>query len=42
MREKNCGHIVTIASMAGLTGAARLVDYCASKFAAVGFMESLR
>nr|CAH0113315.1 unnamed protein product [Daphnia galeata] len=36
------GHIVTIASLAGLSGCHRLVDYCASKFAAVGFDESLR
>ncbi len=36
------GHIVTIASLAGLSGCNRLVDYCASKFAAVGFDESLR
>jgi short-subunit dehydrogenase len=40
--EKNHGHIVTIASMAGLFGNAGLCDYCASKFAAVGFDESLR
>jgi short-subunit dehydrogenase len=36
------GHIVTIASLAGLSGCNRLVDYCASKFAAGGFDESLR
>ena len=36
------GHIVTVASLAGLTGSDRLVDYCSSKFAAVGFDESLR
>jgi len=36
------GHIVTVASAAGLAGTSRLVDYCASKFAAVGFDESLR
>ena len=36
------GHIVTIASAAGLGGTSRLTDYCASKFAAVGFDESLR
>jgi all-trans-retinol dehydrogenase (NAD+) len=36
------GHVVTIASAAGLGGTARLTDYCASKFAAVGFDESLR
>lgn len=35
------GHIVTIASAAGLFGGNKLADYCASKFAAVGFMESL-
>src|SRR5262249_39433723 len=42
MRERNSGHIVTIASAAGLVGTARLTDYCASKFAAVGFDEALR
>ncbi|XP_059486024.1 epidermal retinol dehydrogenase 2-like isoform X2 [Neocloeon triangulifer] len=36
------GHIVTIASLAGLVGVNKLVDYSASKFAAVGFDESLR
>jgi all-trans-retinol dehydrogenase (NAD+) len=36
------GHIVTVASAAGLAGTSRLVDYAASKFAAVGFDESLR
>jgi len=36
------GHIVTIASAGGIAGTARLVDYCASKFAAFGFDESLR
>lgn len=36
------GHIVTIASMAGTVGMTKLVDYCASKFAALGFDESLR
>ena len=39
---QDSGHIVTIASLAGLSGLNRLVDYCASKFAAVGFDESLR
>ncbi|MGP1577241.1 MAG: SDR family oxidoreductase [Treponema sp.] len=42
MIEKGTGHIVTIASAAGLIGVKKLVDYSASKFAAVGFMESLR
>lgn len=36
------GHIVTVASMAGHAGTNKLVDYCASKFGAVGFDESLR
>ncbi|KAF0300583.1 Epidermal retinol dehydrogenase 2 [Amphibalanus amphitrite] len=35
------GHVVNIASLAGLQGMGRLTDYCASKFAAVGFHESL-
>jgi all-trans-retinol dehydrogenase (NAD+) len=42
MLERDSGHIVTIASAAGLSGAARLTDYSASKHAAVGFDESLR
>jgi len=42
MIERNSGHIVTIASMAGHIGTAGLTDYCASKFGAVGFNESLR
>jgi len=35
------GHIVTVASVAGLMGTYRCTDYSASKFAAVGFHESL-
>ncbi|XP_032518707.2 estradiol 17-beta-dehydrogenase 11-like [Danaus plexippus] len=42
MIEDNDGHIVTIASMAGQVGVAKLVDYCASKSAACGFDEALR
>jgi all-trans-retinol dehydrogenase (NAD+) len=42
MIERGRGHVVTIASAAGLGGTSRLADYCASKFAAVGFDESLR
>ena len=65
MIQQDRGHIVTIASLAGIApikfvfivkhllyfyrfhclghnGSNRLVDYCASKFAAVGFDESLR
>ncbi|GMR38326.1 hypothetical protein PMAYCL1PPCAC_08521, partial [Pristionchus mayeri] len=41
MIERNNGHIVTIASMAGKGGTAGLVDYCASKHGAVGFHESI-
>jgi all-trans-retinol dehydrogenase (NAD+) len=39
---KSAGHLVTISSAAGHTGAPNLVDYCASKFAAIGFTEALR
>jgi all-trans-retinol dehydrogenase (NAD+) len=42
MIENNHGHIVTIASSAGLLGVPGLADYCASKHAAVGFDESIR
>jgi all-trans-retinol dehydrogenase (NAD+) len=42
MIARGRGHVVTIASAAGLAGTSRLTDYCASKFAAVGFDESLR
>jgi len=35
------GHIVTMASCAGLFGAPRLTHYCASKFGAVGFHEAV-
>ncbi|XP_035226480.1 short-chain dehydrogenase/reductase family 16C member 6-like [Stegodyphus dumicola] len=41
MIKKNHGHLVSIASLAGLGGMPQLTDYCASKFAAVGLMESL-
>jgi all-trans-retinol dehydrogenase (NAD+) len=42
MIERDRGHVVTLASAAGLVGVARQTDYSASKHAAVGFMESLR
>jgi len=42
MAKRNRGHIVTIASAAGLSGTCGLVDYCASKFGAVGLNEALR
>ncbi|KAI8776589.1 short-chain dehydrogenase/reductase family 16C member 6, partial [Biomphalaria glabrata] len=41
MIKQNSGHLVTIASSAGLMGVAGMADYCASKFAAIGFQESL-
>ncbi|MEO5314769.1 SDR family oxidoreductase [Pseudarthrobacter sp. CC12] len=42
MVERRRGTVVTVASAAGLVGVARQTDYSASKFAAVGFNESLR
>ncbi|XP_072219614.1 short chain dehydrogenase/reductase family 16C, member 5a [Leuresthes tenuis] len=41
MIANNHGHLVSIASSAGLVGVNGLADYCASKFAAVGFAESV-
>ncbi|XP_066430492.1 17-beta-hydroxysteroid dehydrogenase 13-like [Eleutherodactylus coqui] len=41
MMKKNHGHIVTIASLAGSIGVPFLVDYCSTKFAAVGFHKAL-
>lgn len=41
MLENNHGSVVTIASAAGLNGVPGLVDYCASKFGAVGTGEAL-
>jgi all-trans-retinol dehydrogenase (NAD+) len=42
MIERRRGHLVTIASAAGLIGVPKLTDYGASKWAAVGFDEALR
>jgi all-trans-retinol dehydrogenase (NAD+) len=42
MIARNAGHVVTVASSAGWVGVSRLSDYSASKWAAVGFDESLR
>ena len=42
MVRRNQGHVVTIASASGLIGVAKLSDYAASKWAAIGFDESLR
>ena len=41
MKAKNHGHRVTVASGAGLFGVNGLVDYCASKFGAVGTHQAL-
>ena len=41
MIAKDHGHVITIASSAGLFGVAGLTDYCASKYGAVGIHESL-
>ena len=42
MVSRGSGHIVNVASAAGLIGSPRETDYAASKFAAVGFSEALR
>lgn len=41
MIEKNSGHVVTMASLAGYTTAAQLIDYSASKIGAAAFSEGL-
>ncbi|XP_052031382.1 epidermal retinol dehydrogenase 2 [Apodemus sylvaticus] len=41
MIANNHGHLVCISSSAGLVGVNSLSDYCASKFAALGFAESM-
>lgn len=42
MVARRRGHLVTIASASSMIGVARLSDYAASKWAAMGFDESLR
>jgi short-subunit dehydrogenase len=42
MVSRGEGRIINIASLAGLTGIPNLAAYCASKFALIGFSESLR
>ncbi len=42
MLIRNSGHIVSISSIAGVSGIAYGTDYCASKFGAYGFQEALR
>jgi NAD(P)-dependent dehydrogenase (short-subunit alcohol dehydrogenase family) len=41
MIERQRGHIINIASIAGKVGSANRAVYCASKFGVVGFTESL-
>lgn len=42
MYERNSGHIINISSAAGHLGVPGLAVYCATKFAVLGFTESLR
>jgi NAD(P)-dependent dehydrogenase (short-subunit alcohol dehydrogenase family) len=42
MLDRGSGHIVNVASYLGRVPAAGLASYCASKYAVVGFSESLR
>jgi all-trans-retinol dehydrogenase (NAD+) len=42
MIQRNTGHIVNIASAAGIIGVTGLADYSASKFAVFGFDEAIR
>jgi len=42
MVKKRSGHIVNLASAAGLMGVPDLTAYCASKFGVIGFSEALR
>lgn len=41
MITKNRGHVVFVASYAGLLGGCQMADYCASKFAVMGLAESV-
>ena len=42
MVRRDTGQIVSVASMAGVAGIPFFTDYSASKFGAIGLMESLR
>jgi len=42
MRERDHGAVVTVSSAAGLIAPAKMSDYSASKFGAIGFNEALR
>ncbi|KAM7122958.1 LOW QUALITY PROTEIN: epidermal retinol dehydrogenase 2-like [Ciconia maguari] len=41
MMTRNCGHMVSIPSAAGLLGVCRMSDYAGSKYAVIGMMEAL-
>ena len=41
MVESNNGHLVTIATLAGVIGASKLSDYCSANFGQVGFNEAV-
>ena len=41
MQRANRGHIVNIGSVMGLMSVAKLSDYCASKWAVLGFHEAM-
>jgi all-trans-retinol dehydrogenase (NAD+) len=42
MIDRGSGHVVTVASCAGIVGTRKMTDYAASKHAAMGFHEALR
>lgn len=42
MLARDCGHICNIASAAGMLGVPKLSVYCASKWAVIGWTESMR
>ena len=42
MKKQGRGHIVNVSSVAGLIGVYGYTDYCASKFAIIGFSQALR
>eukprot|EP01097_Dermamoeba_algensis_P002498 TRINITY_DN1991_c0_g1_i1.p1 TRINITY_DN1991_c0_g1~~TRINITY_DN1991_c0_g1_i1.p1 ORF type:complete len:304 (-),score=65.70 TRINITY_DN1991_c0_g1_i1:222-1133(-) len=42
MIKAGSGHLVTVSSSAGLVGVPSLSDYCASKFACLGFHQAIR
>jgi 3-dehydrosphinganine reductase len=42
MQRRGSGYIVNVSSLAGLIGVFGYTDYCAAKFAVIGFSEALR